>query len=96
MGSLEINKSGKSEPRKVIRCSITFMDGRETAFVWENNDENLMRATSILEHMLKNQSIALVVNGNLLIIPLNNVRSVLVNPAPGNLAGHIVHDAWMT
>jgi hypothetical protein len=72
------------------------MDGREMAFVWEKNEDNLMRATSILEHMLKNQSIALVVNGNLLIIPMNNVRSVLVSPAPGNLAGHIMHSTWMT
>lgn len=79
--------------QNVIRCRVTFMDGNEMAFVSEKSDENKMRATSILDRMLKNQSITLVIDGALLIIPLTNIRTISISPAPNNLAGHTVINA---
>lgn len=70
---------------------MTFMDGKEMNDVWEHNDENALRASSILDRNLKNQSIALVAEGVLVIIPLNNVCFVSISPAPSNLAVHIVN-----
>jgi len=86
-------KNGKQDTQKIMRCSITFMDGREIGYVWEATNEDVFRASSSLDRILHSQAITLSIEGRLVIIPLSNVRYVEINPAPINLPSHVVKGA---
>lgn len=86
-------KDGKQDSKKIMRCSITFMDGKEISYAWEATNEDVFRASSSLDRILHSQAITLSIEGRLVIIPLSNVRHVEINPAPINLPCHVVKGA---
>ena len=72
-------------------CKITFMDGQTWDFTFEAvKDEGDPTIAGLINSMNEMDNIVFELDGRLTIIPLNNVRSVDVSPAPATLPANVI------
>lgn len=72
-------------------CTITFMDGATMDFKFEALvEEGEPTMGSLVKEMNGLQNLVLKVDGTLTIIPMANVRTIELSPAPGSLQGMII------
>jgi hypothetical protein len=77
-------------------CKINFIDGESTRFIYEpvRKDETSSIAQAIQE-LSKNNNLIFQVEGKLIIIPMNNVRSIEISPSPVNLPQTIIKGRYL-
>jgi hypothetical protein len=78
-----------------VHCTISFTDGTQLKLVWPRPEESDSRLASVLEKLLTNESIAIEVEGRLMIIPVNNIKTLEVSPSPEKLPNMVVRGARM-
>jgi hypothetical protein len=78
-----------------VHCTISFVDGTQLKLMWPRPEEPDARLAGMLEKILANESIAVVVEGRLMIIPVNNIKTMEVSPAPEKLPATVIRDARM-
>lgn len=78
-----------------VHCTISFTDGTHLKLVWQRPEESDTRVASMLEELLSNESVALEVEGRLMIIPVSNIKMLEVSPSPEKLPAMVVRDARM-
>lgn len=74
-------------------CTISFNDGEQMKLKWERPEEANVRAAAMMDQVLNQESIAIEVEGRLLVIPVNSIRTIEVNPAPEKLPPTAVRGA---
>ena len=72
-------------------CKINFVDGESTRFIYEpvRADEPSSIGQAIQE-LSQTNNLIFYVEGKLVIIPMNNVRSIEISPSPANLPQSII------
>jgi hypothetical protein len=75
------------------RCTVTFIDGEQLKFVWERPEDSAVTAGGLIEKALANQSLAVELEGRLVVIPANNVRTIEILPAPKSLPKAVIRGA---
>jgi hypothetical protein len=78
-----------------VHCTISFVDGTQLKLAWPRPEEPDARLAGMLEKILTNESIAVEVEGRLMIIPVNNIKTMEVSPAPEKLPATVIRDARM-
>lgn len=78
---------------KTVNCIITFIDGKELKVAWERHEEAHHRAGGLIDRVLQAQSVALELDGTLTIVPVSNVRSIEISPAPPALPNTVIKGA---
>jgi hypothetical protein len=76
-----------------VRCTISFLDGTQLKVVWEKQDEAALRSASLIEKVLNSESFAIELEGRLVIVPIQNIRTMEVSPAPEKLPQMVVRGA---
>jgi hypothetical protein len=76
-----------------VRCTISFMDGGQLKFAWERAEDAAIRAGSLVEKLTMSQSLAIELEGRLIIVPTQNVRTIEVLPAPESLPPTAIRNA---
>ena len=64
-----------------VNCTISFTDGEQLKIAWARQEDAAIRSGAIIEKILANESLAVELEGRLVLIPLQNVRTVEVRPA---------------
>ena len=77
-------------------CKIDFIDGESCRFIYEpvRADEPSSIGQAIQE-LSKNNNLIFQVEGKLVIIPMNNVRSIEISPSPANLPQSIIKARYL-
>ena len=77
-------------------CKIDFIDGESMRFTFEpvHADETSSMGQAIRE-MSQNNNLIFQIEGKLVIIPMNNVRSIEVSPSPRNLPRSIIKARYL-
>ena len=75
------------------RCTISYLDGEQFKFEWDREDDSAIRAGGIVEEILASQSFGIELEGRLVIIPTQNVRTVEVAPSPETLPATVIRGA---
>ena len=68
--------------------TIHFCDGTRLAVVFAQQTSNEAAAQLKLDDVLENRQILLEVEGNLVLVPFENVKYVQFHPAPAVVRGH--------
>ncbi len=76
-----------------VKCTISFLDGTQLKVVWDKREDATMRSASLIEKVLNSESFALELEGRLVIVPIQNVRTIEVRPAPVKLPATVVRGA---
>jgi hypothetical protein len=76
-----------------VRCTISFLDGTQLKLVWEKQKEAALRSASLIEKVLNSESFAVELEGRLVIVPIQNIRTMEVSPAPEKLPQMVVRGA---
>lgn len=76
-----------------VRCTISFMDGEQLKMSWERNEDAVVTSGAIMDKILSNESLAVELEGRLVLIPLQNVRTVEILPAPDKLPQTVIRGA---
>ena len=78
-----------TNPRRY--CTIHFMDGQSMRFIFEAlKPEGDPTVGMAVEDFLKTKNLIFELDNKLTIIPMNNVRSIEVFPAPSNLPQKVI------
>ena len=77
-------------------CKINFIDGESCRFIYEpiRADEPSSIGQAIQE-LSKNNNLIFQVEGKLIVIPMNNVRSIEISPSPVNLPQTIIKGRYL-
>ena len=77
-------------------CNINFVDGESMRFIYKpvNEDETSSIGRAIQE-MSKNNNLVFSLEGKLIIVPMNNVRSIEISPSPVNLPRSIIKAQYL-
>ena len=77
-------------------CNINFIDGESMRFIYEpvHPDEPLSIGKAIQE-MSQNNNIIFNLENKLVIVPMNNVRSIEISPSPTNLPRSIIKAQYL-
>ncbi len=77
-------------------CQINFVDGESLRFTYEpvrpDEPSSLDRA---IGEMSQTNNLIFNVEGKLVIIPMNNVRSIEISPSPANLPWSIIKAKYL-
>ena len=67
-------------------CNINFLDGESMRFTYEPAHPDEYRSMSLaIEEMSKSNKLIFNIDDRLVIVPINNVRSIEISPSPTNL-----------
>ena len=75
---------------ETITIKITFMDGQSLNTQFTPPDLVEWQRGSKLDKLLANPVLPIVIDGNAMFFPMNNIRSIQVTPAPKALPPHII------
>jgi hypothetical protein len=77
-------------------CTITFMDGKKIQFRFQpiRNEEDPTLGMAV-EKLANSQSLVFELEEKLMFVPMNNVRTVEVSPAPAKLPANIIRGAMI-
>jgi hypothetical protein len=78
-----------------VNCTISFTDGEQLKIAWPRQEAASLRVGRVLETILANQSLAVELEGRLVVFPVENIRSIEVRPAPDKLPDTVIRDAWI-
>ena len=73
-------------------CTILFTDGESRSFSYEKQQDASVVAKFLKEGLDRN-TFAIEVDGQLLIFPMANIRSITLDPAPAELPSVVIHAA---
>lgn len=76
-------------------CTISFIDGTQLKLTGSRPEEPYARLAGMLEKILAKESLAVEVEGRLMIIPVNNIKTMEVSPAPEKLPAVVIRNARM-
>ena len=76
-------------------CTILFTDGESQSFQYEKQKDASVVAKFLKEGLDRN-TLAIEVDGQLLVFPMANIRSITFDPAPSELPGIVIHGAKST
>ena len=76
-----------------INCTISFTDGEQLKITWAKQEDVSFRIGKILEKILANESLAIELEGRLVMIPFQNIRTIEVRPAPDKLPDTVIRGA---
>jgi hypothetical protein len=67
-------------------CNINFVDGESMRFTYEPAHPDEYRSMSLaIEEMAQTNKLIFTIEDKLVIVPINNVRSIEISPSPTNL-----------
>jgi len=77
-------------------CKINFIDGESMHFIFEpvHADEASSMGQAIRE-ISQNNNLIFQLEGKIVIVPMNNVRSIEVSPSPKNLPQSIIKAQYL-
>jgi hypothetical protein len=77
-------------------CNIHFIDGESMRFIYEpvNEDETSSIGRAI-QDMSKSNNLIFSLEGKLIVIPMNNVRSIEISPSPANLPHSVIKAKYL-
>lgn len=78
-----------------IQMKITYMDGTSQTFEWERsvNESSPLNQVSQLQKGLSEEQILIEVEGQLVIIPKQNIKVITLNIAPSSLPSYAIKGA---
>ena len=76
-----------------VNCTISYTDGEQLKIEWPKQEDASLRVGRVLETILANQSLAIELEGRLVIIPVQNIRTIEVRPAPDKLPETVIRGA---
>ena len=76
-----------------VNCTISFTDGEQLKIAWTKQKDAQIRVGSVVEKILANESFAIELEGRLVMIPVRNVRTIEVRPAPDKLPDTVIRGA---
>ena len=86
-------RKGEEFKMAKVRCTVSFLDGEQLKFEWERPEDAAVRAGGLVEKLMSSQSFAVEMEGRLVIVPTQNVRTVEVAPAPETLPATVIRGA---
>ena len=76
-----------------VNCTISFTDGEQLKIKWAKDEEASPRVGAILESILAKEALAVELEGRLVLIPFQNIRTIEVRPAPEVLPQTVIRGA---
>ena len=77
-------------------CNINFIDGKSWRLTYEPvNPDELIPIAKAIQEMSETNNLIFRIEGKLVIVPMNNVRSIEVSPAPANLPRSIIRAQYI-
>ncbi len=76
-----------------VKCTISFTDGKQLKIEWPKQEDAALRSGVVIEKILANESLAIELEGRLVLIPIQNIRTVEVRPAPDGLPDTVIRGA---
>ena len=76
-----------------VNCTISFTDGKQMKIAWTKPEGSSLNAGAVIEKILSNENLAVELEGRLVLIPLHNVRTIEVRPAPDRLPQTVIRGA---
>ena len=76
-----------------VNCTISFIDGEQLKIAWAKQEDAYLRVATVIEKILANESFAIELEGRLVVIPVRNVRTIEVRPAPDKLPDTVIRGA---
>ena len=72
-------------------CTINFVDGESMKFIFKPViEDELTSIGRAIQEMSKNNNLVFDLEGRLIIVPMNNVRSIELSPSPANLPRSVI------
>ena len=72
-------------------CNINFVDGESLRFTYEPaHPDEYMSMSLAIEEMSKSNKLIFNIEDRLVIVPMNNVRSIEISPSPTNLPTTVI------
>ena len=77
-------------------CNIHFIDGETMRFIYEPvNEDEVSSIGRAIQEMSKSNNLVFSLEGKLIVIPMNNVRSIEISPSPANLPDSIIKAKYL-
>lgn len=76
-----------------VTCTITLNAGEPIRFKVQANEDKIRNFGSRLEKLMSGEYIGLELDGGLTIIPISNIQTIQIDPAPPALIANVVKDA---
>ena len=77
-------------------CNINFVDGESLRFTYEPAHPDEYRSMSLaIEEMAQSNKLIFNIEDRLVIVPINNVRSIEISPSPTNLPIAVVKAQYL-
>ena len=77
-------------------CKINFVDGESMRFTYEPvHPDEAMSIGRAIKEMSQNNNLIFHIESKLVIIPMNNVRSIEISPSPKNLPRSIIKAQYL-
>ena len=76
-----------------VNAKLHFMDGTSISLKWRRQETNPAMVASQLRKALEMDKLAVEVHGDLLVIPIRNVKYLQMSPAPETLPNDVVKGA---
>jgi len=78
---------------KQVTCKINLLDGEPISFKIEATAEKVRNVGSRIEKFMNSNYIGVRLPERLLLVPMQNVQSIELSPAPDGLIMNVVNDA---
>ena len=75
---------------------INFIDGESMRFTYEAvNEDDVSSIGRAIQEMSQSNNIVFSLEGKLIVIPMNNVRSIEISPSPTNLPNSVIKAKYL-
>ena len=74
-------------------CFIHFMDGSSMSFQFDAPSEDTLSVASQIHNVIDNNIMRLEVDNKLVFIPISNIRTIEITPAPAKLPPQVLKGA---
>lgn len=78
---------------KHLTCKINLLNGDPISFKIEATDEKVRNAGSRIEKFMNSNYIGVRLPERLLLVPMQNVQSIELSPAPAGMIVNVVNEA---
>lgn len=78
-----------------VQCTISFTDGEQLRVQWDRPEDAAISGSSMIDAALSKESVAIELEGRLVVIPTQNIRTIQISPAPEKLPQTVIRGARM-
>ena len=76
-----------------MTCTVHCVSGEAISFKIEADADRQRNAASRIESFMESKYFGVEMDGKLSLIPMHNIKSVEISPAPKSLVAHVIKDA---